>query len=299
MPGRVRPRRSVLYMPGSNARALEKAKILPADTLILDLEDSVAPDAKDEARAQVCDAVRAGGYGGREILIRVNGLATPWGHEDIMAIARSGADGVLLPKVEGPGVVRSMLNILDVNDAPETMLIWCMMETPLGILHAERISGASPRLGGFIMGTSDLAKDLHASHTSLRLPFLASLSMCVLAARAVGIAVVDGVHLNLSDDEGFLKSCQQGVEFGFDGKTLIHPKQVGPANTAFAPSEDEVGFSRRIIKAHAEAEAEGKGVVVVDGRLIENLHVEAARRQIVLAEAIAELEAANEAAVAS
>ncbi len=293
MPRLVRPRRSMLYMPGSNARALEKAKTLPADTLIFDLEDSVAPDAKDLAREQVCEAAKTGGYGGREVIIRVNGLATPWGHQDMVSASRSRADGILLPKVEGPGVIRQMLNIMDVNGAPKSMLIWCMMETPLGILHAERIAEASPRLGGFIMGTSDLAKDLHASHTPMRLPMLASLSLCVLAARAVGISIIDGVHLNLSDDEGFLKSCQSGVEWGFDGKTLIHPKQIGPANAAFAPTEDEVDFSRRIIRAHAEAETAGKGVVVVDGRLIENLHVESARRLIELAEAIDSLEAAN------
>ena len=291
MPGRVRPRRSVLYMPGSNARALEKAKILPADALILDLEDSVAPDAKDEARAQVCDAVRAGGYGGREVLIRVNGLATPWGHDDIVAAARSGADGVLLPKVEGPGIVRSMLNVLGVNGAPETMLVWCMMETPRAILHAEEIADSHPRMGAFVMGTSDLAKDLGAAHTEMRLPFMTTLNMCVLAARAAGLAVLDGVHLDLNDDDGFRTSCIQGRELGFDGKTLIHPKTIAAANEVFGPSEDELAWSHKIIEAHAGALKEGKGVVVVEGKLVENLHVESAKQLVAMAEAINELEA--------
>ncbi|HLB06224.1 MAG TPA: CoA ester lyase, partial [Alphaproteobacteria bacterium] len=201
---RNRPRRSMLYMPGSNARALEKAKSLPADALILDLEDSVAPDAKKEACAQVVETVKEGGYGQREVLIRVNGLATPWGHFDIAAAAQSGADGILLPKVEGPGVVRQVVGMLDVYGAPETMRVWCMLETPLGVLHSERVAGASPRLGGFVMGTADLTKDLHARHTRLRLPMLTSLDLCLLAARAFGLAILDGVHLDLEDDEGFI-----------------------------------------------------------------------------------------------
>ncbi|MEE9301710.1 MAG: CoA ester lyase [Alphaproteobacteria bacterium] len=288
----VRPRRSVLYMPGSNARALEKGKTLPADALILDLEDSVAPDAKETARTQVAAAVKAGGYGKREIMIRVNPLASPWGHDDITAASRSGADAILLPKVEGPGVVRQVLGIMDVNGSPESMLVWCMLETPLGVLHAERIAGASPRLGGFVMGTSDLAKDLHASHTPARLPMLASLNLCLLAARAFGIGIIDGVHLDLKDAQGFAQACRQGVELGFDGKTLIHPSQIEPANEAFSPPPEEIDFSRRIIEAHEAAEAEGKGVVVVDGRLIENLHVENAHRVLALAGAIDDLESA-------
>jgi len=283
-------------MPGSNARALEKAKSLPADALILDLEDSVAPDAKKEACAQVVETVKEGGYGQREVLIRVNGLATPWGHFDIAAAAQSGADGILLPKVEGPGVVRQVVGMLDVYGAPETMRVWCMLETPLGVLHAERVAGASPRLGGFVMGTADLTKDLHARHTRLRLPMLTSLDLCLLAARAFGLAILDGVHLDLEDDEGFIQACQQGMELGFDGKTLIHPKQIEPANRIFAPAPDEVAYSRRIIEAHRQATAQGCGVVVVDGRLIENLHVESAHRILALAEAITELEAGSRAA---
>ncbi len=283
-------------MPGSNARALEKAKSLPADALIFDLEDSVAPDAKKEACAQAVETVKKGGYGQREVLIRVNGLATPWGHFDIAAAAQSGADGILLPKVEGPGVVRQVVGMLDVHGAPETMRVWCMLETPLGVLHAERVAGASPRLGGFVMGTADLTKDLHARHTRLRLPMLTSLDLCLLAARAFGLAILDGVHLDLEDDEGFIQACHQGMELGFDGKTLIHPKQIEPANRIFAPAPDEVAYSRRIIEAHRQATAQGRGVVVVDGRLIENLHVESAHRILALAEAITELEAGSRAA---
>lgn len=286
----TRPRRSVLYMPGSNTRALEKAKSLAADGLILDLEDATAPDAKEEARKNVVAA--AGQYGKREVLIRVNGLNTPWGYEDIKAAAGSKADGILLPKVESADAVRLTANIMDEAGAPADMAIWCMMETPLGILHAEEIANASPRMGGFVMGTSDLAKDLHAEHTPQRLPFVTSLGLCALAARAYGLALLDGVYLDLQDDDGFKASCDQGREFGFDGKTLIHPKTIGMANEAFAPSAAQVEWSRRIIDAHAEAAKEGKGVVVVDGKLIENLHVENAKRLVSLSEQIAELETA-------
>ena len=282
-----RPRRSVLYMPGSNARALEKGRTLDADGLILDLEDAVAPDAKEVARKQVVEALQAGSYGHREILLRVNGLNTPWGYDDLVAAAKSGADAVLLPKVDSADMVRQCETVLVSAGAPADQTIWCMMETARGMLHAEEIADASPRLGGFVMGTSDLAKDLHAAHTAMRLPLITSLGLCLLAARSAGIAIVDGVYLDLSDDEGYKASCVQGAELGFDGKSLIHPKQLAAANEAFAPSEAEVDFSRRIIAAHAEAEAEGKGVIVVDGKLIENLHVENAKRLVALAEAIA------------
>ncbi len=283
----VRPRRSVLYMPGSNARALEKAKTLPADGLIFDLEDAVAPDAKESAREQVCAAVRAGGYGPRELVIRVNGLATPWGHADLNAAARAGADAILIPKVESADAVRQALSVLDAAGAPDDLPIWCMMETPRGMLHAEEIAGASPRVACFVMGTSDLAKELHAAHTRMRLPMLTSLGLCLLAARACGLVILDGVYLDLQDDEGFAEACRQGAELGFDGKTLIHPKQIAPANEVFAPSPEEVDRARRIIAAYEQAMQEGKGVVVVDGRLVENLHVVEARRQVALAEAIA------------
>ncbi|MGB5811421.1 MAG: CoA ester lyase [Polyangiales bacterium] len=281
-----RPRRSVLYMPGSNARALQKSRGLPADALIFDLEDAVAPDAKEIARSQVVAAVDAGGYAKREIFIRTNGLNTPWGYDDLVAVAHAGPSAVLLPKVESAETVRQAEAVLEEHGAASDMAIWCMMETPRAMLHAEEIADASPRLGGLVMGTSDLAKDLQAQHTAMRLPLITALGLCLLAARAARIAILDGVYLDLNDHEGFIDSCRQGAELGFDGKTLIHPKQVAGANEVFAPSEDEVRLSRRIIDAYAEAQAQGKGVVVVDGKLIENLHVDHAKRVVALAESI-------------
>ena len=283
----ARPRRSVLYMPGSNPRALEKARTLAADGLILDLEDAVAPDAKEEARKQVVDAVKAGGYGARELQIRVNSLATPWGQADVAAAASSGAHAVLIPKVESADTVRQVEAIMVANGAPADMAIWCMMETPRGMLRAEEIAGSTPRMGGFVMGTSDLAKDLHCAHTRDRLPMITSLGLCLLAARAYGLAALDGVYLDLNDDAGFEAACQQGLELGFDGKTLIHPKTIDTANRIFAPAEKEIEWSKKIIAAHAEASAAGKGVVVVDGKLVENLHVENARRIVALSDQIA------------
>ncbi len=287
----IRPRRSVLYMPGSNQRALEKGRQLPADGLILDLEDAVAPDAKITARENVRKAIADGGYGKRELVVRANALSTPWGYEDVVMAATSGADALLLPKVESADTVRQVEAILEANGAPESLSIWCMMETPRGILRAEEIADSSPRLGAFVMGTSDLTKDLHALHTSMRLPLITSLGICLLAARAAGLAILDGVYLDLSDDEGFAASCKQGAELGFDGKTLIHPKTIAVANETFAPSEAEVEWSRKIIAAHEQATKEGKGVVVVDGKLVENLHVENARRLVSLAEQIEAMKA--------
>jgi len=280
-----RPRRSVLYMPGSNPRALEKARTLAADGLIFDLEDAVAPDAKELARTQVVDAIKQGGYGKREILVRVNGLNTPWGEADLKAAAGSGADGVLLPKVESADQVKAA------GALAGGMPIWCMMETPFGILRAEEICGASKSVAGLVMGTSDLAKDLHAAHTRMRLPMLVSLGHCLLVARAYGVAILDGVYLDLEDEEGFAESCRQGVELGFDGKTLIHPKTIAAANHAFAPSEAELAWSRKIIEGHRQATEKGAGVVVVDGKLVEQLHVDNAERLVALAAMIAESEA--------
>ena len=282
-----RPRRSVLYMPGANARALEKSRSLPADALIFDLEDAVAPDAKLTARKQVIQAVEAGGYGKREVFIRTNGLNTPWGYDDLVAAAKAGPDAVLLPKVESAEMVRQAESVLASHGAADDLTIWCMMETPRGMLHAEEIADASSRVGGLVMGTSDLAKDLQAQHTAMRLPLITALGLCLLAARAAGVAILDGVFLDLNDSDGFVDSCRQGAELGFDGKTLIHPKQLAAANEVFAPSEDELRLSRRIIDAYAEAEAQGKGVVLVDGKLIERLHVDHAKRVVALAEAIA------------
>jgi citrate lyase subunit beta/citryl-CoA lyase len=280
-------------MPGSNPRALEKGKTLAADGLILDLEDAVAPEAKVAAREQVCAAARAGGYGQRELIIRVNGLNTPWGYDDLVAAAVSGADAVLLPKTETAETVRQAESVLAANRAPESLAVWCMMETPRGVLNAQEIAGAGPRVACFVMGTSDLTKAIHARHTPLREPMLTSLSLCILAARAFDLAIVDGVHLDLNDDAGFEQSCLQGLALGFDGKTLIHPKTIATANRIFAPAAEEVAWATRIIAAHAEAAAQGKGVVVVDGKLIENLHVAEARRTVALAEAIASREAAG------
>jgi citrate lyase subunit beta / citryl-CoA lyase len=271
----------VLFMPGSNARALEKARTLPADVLVLDLEDAVAPEMKLEARAQVATAIKGGGYGHREIVVRVNALSTPWGRDDLAAAAAAGA--VLLPKVEAAETVSAAIAAL--GPAPA---VWCMLETPRGILNAPAIAAASPRVAALVMGTSDLTKDLHARHTRERVPLLTSLQLCVLAARSTGITALDGVHLDLEDDAGFAAACRQAADFGFDGKTLIHPKQVALANEVFAPAADEVDWARRVIAAHADALARGRGVAVLDGRLIENLHVDDARRVLALADAIAE-----------
>ncbi|HEV2100736.1 MAG TPA: CoA ester lyase [Stellaceae bacterium] len=281
-----RPRRSLLFVPGSNLRAVEKARTLSADGLVFDLEDAVAPLAKAEARATVATAVAAGGYGGRELVLRVNALDTPWGHADLVAAAAMPIDAVLLSKVESPDRVRLAAALLDTLGAPPGRVVWCMLETPLGILNAREIAAASPRLAALVAGTSDLTKDLHAAHTAERTPLLAALGLILLAARAYGLAALDGVHLDLTDDTGFAATCRQGRELGFDGKTLIHPKQIDEANRAFAPSKEEVAWSRRVIAAHGEAERSGKGVVLLDGKLVENLHVENARRVIAIAEAI-------------
>jgi citrate lyase subunit beta/citryl-CoA lyase len=288
MPGPmiVRPRRSVLFMPASNARALDKARTLAADAVIFDLEDAVAPDAKASARGQALAAVRTGGYGRREVVLRVNAPATPWGAADLAVVAASGADAVLLPKVESPSTVREVVNTLDAHGAPASLAIWCMLETPRGILNAAAIAEAGPRVAALVMGTSDLTKDLHARHTRDRLPLIASLELCVLAARAAGVAALDGVHLDLDDAAGFEAACRQAADLGFDGKTLIHPKTIDKANEIFSPAPSEVQWARRVIAAHAEAVAQRHGVVVLDGRLIENLHVEDARRVVALADAI-------------
>ncbi len=283
----VRPRRSALYMPGSNARALEKARTLPADGLILDLEDAVAPAAKAEARRLVLAALAAGGYGPREAVVRVNGPATPWGAEDLAAAARSGADAVVLPKVEGAAEVRAAERALEAAGAPRRLRLWSMIETPRGVLALPEIAAATPRLACLVAGTSDLVKDLRARHTPGRAEVLASLSLLLLAARANGLAALDGVHLDLADDAGFEAACRQGRDLGFDGKTLVHPRTIDAANRAFAPTEGEVASARAIIAAHAAAERAGSGVVVVEGRLVEALHVEEARRTVALADAIA------------
>jgi len=289
MPMPPRPRRSMLFMPGSNARALDKARGLPADGLIFDLEDAVAPARKEAARTAVAGALAEGGYGRRELVLRINPLDGPWGRADLAAAAHMPIDAVLLPKVESAAAVQKAAALLDESGAPPGLSLWCMLETPLGILFALEIAAAAPRLAALVVGTSDLAKDLDALPGKDRLPLLPALGIAVLAARAFGLAVLDGVHLDLDDEAGFAASCRQGRELGFDGKTLIHPKQIAAANEAFAPSAAEISAARRIIAAHAEASAAGQGVAVVDGRLVEALHVENARRRIALAEAIERL----------
>lgn len=290
MSGKVRPRRSVLYMPGANARAMEKAKTLPADGVILDLEDAVAPDAKATARNQVVAAVKGGGYGHREIIIRANGLDTPWGADDIAAACTVSPDAILIPKVESAAQVNAAVALMEKHGAPTATTLWCMMETPRGILRAEEVAAASKRVGCLVMGTSDLTKDLRARHMPDRQPMLPSLQHCLLVARAYGLPILDGVHLDLDDEAGFVAACEQGLALGFDGKTLIHPKQVEPCNKVFAPSAAEVAQARKIVVAFKTAEAEGKGVVLVDGKLVENLHVEMAQHTVALAEAIAAAE---------
>jgi len=283
----VRLRRSVLFMPASNARALDKARTLAADALVFDLEDAVAPGAKRAARDMAVAAARRGGYAPREVVIRVNALDTSWGRDDLAAVAGSGADAVLLPKVESAETVHAVAGLLDAAGAPAGLGLWCMLETPRGILRAEAIATASRRVAALVLGTSDLTKDLRARHTPDRAPLVTSLGLCVLAARAHGLVALDGVHLDLDDDAGFLAACRQAAAMGFDGKTLIHPKTIEGANAAFSPPPESIAAARRIIDAHAAAVARGQGVVVVDGRLVENLHVEEAHRLVALADAIA------------
>jgi citrate lyase beta subunit len=292
MQSKVRPRRSVLYMPGANTRALEKARTLPADALIFDLEDAVAPDAKDAARANVVAAAQSRSYGKREIVIRCNGLATQWGKADVAAIATSGADAILVPKVESASDVAAIVALLEGAGAPTSMAVWAMMETPKGILRAEEVAGAHERLQLFVMGTNDLVKDMRARHTPMRLPMVTALGLGMLAARAHGLTILDGVYNDIQDIDGFKAVCQQGLEMGFDGKTLIHPTQVEPCNEVFAPSAAELEMAGRIVTAFKAAQAGGLGVVTVDGRMIENLHVEQAERALVMAAAIKDLQAA-------
>lgn len=286
-PEAERPRRSVLYMPASNTRALEKAKGVPADALIFDLEDAVAPDDKETARAQACAAASGGGYGGREVIIRINGFDQAWGHFDIQKAAVSGADAILLPKVETEDQVWHLEELMAQWGAPDDMAIMCMIETPGGVLGAAAVAAASPRMAALILGTNDLAKDLRVAQTADRAALTPALAQVVLAARAAGIAVIDGVHGDLEDADGLEAACRQGRALGFDGKTLIHPKQIDAANAAFAPSAAEIAEAERII---AGFEASDAGVTVVDGRMVEALHVEAARRTLAMAQRIQAIE---------
>ena len=280
----IRPRRSVLYMPGSNARALHKARTLPADALILDLEDAVAPDAKQAARAQVCEALRAG-FGKRETVVRINALSTPWGEQDLIAAAAAQPDAILLPKVSTPndiGIVEQRL-----SRAHRSLALWIMVETPLAILNVAALAAAGGRLACLVMGTNDLIKELRGVHTQDRLNLAAALGLSVLAARAHGLAIIDGVYNDIGDSKGFAASCAQGRSFGFDGKTVIHPSQIEPCNAAFAPSPEEIEAANKIIAAFALPQNRGKGAIKLDGRMVERLHAENARRTLALAHAIA------------
>jgi citrate lyase subunit beta / citryl-CoA lyase len=287
----IRPRRSVLYMPGSNARAIEKARTLPADAIILDLEDSVAPQAKAAARQQVGDAVKAGGFAPREVVVRINGLDTEWWLDDLESIAHTKPDAILLPKISSPEQFDIVIERLVSIAASHEIRIWAMMETPLAMLHAERIAAAARdpenRLTAFVMGTNDLAKDTRAKILPGRAGMMPWLMTCVAAARAHGIEIIDGVYNDLGNAEGFAAECAQARDLGFDGKTLIHPNQIEPCNAAFSPDATEVAQARKIIAAFDLPENHGKGVVALDGRMVERLHAEMARRTVAIAEAIA------------
>jgi citrate lyase subunit beta/citryl-CoA lyase len=284
----LRPRRSVLYMPAANERALEKAKDIAADALILDLEDAVAPEAKADARERACAAVRGGGYGRRELTIRANGIGTPWHNDDLRAIAAAGPEAVVVPKVNHAEEVLMIADALNRHGAPARTRIWAMIETPAAIANATAIATASPRLNVLVMGTNDLIKELHAQRVADRGPLLGALSLAVLAARQADVTILDGVFNDISDEMGFAQECRQGRAFGFDGKTLIHPSQVAPCNVAFSPSDEDVDLARRTIAAFEEATRDGRGVVTLDGRMIENLHVDEARRVLSIQEAIDE-----------
>jgi citrate lyase subunit beta/citryl-CoA lyase len=282
-----RPRRSVLYMPGSNERALEKAKSLPVDGLILDLEDAVAPDAKAVARENVVAAVASGEYGARELTIRINGADTEWHADDLRAAAAVGPDAIVVPKVNSPEAVQSLVDAIESAGAPDKTRLWAMIESPYAVLHAEEIAAASDRLAVLVLGTNDLVKELFIDHVPGRGPLVTSLQLAVLAARATGKVVLDGVYNDVKDVEGYLAEVEQGRRFGFDGKTIIHPGQIEGANAGFAPSEEAIADARGLIAAWEDGA--GSGVVTYRGKMVESLHVESARRTLSIAEAIAAL----------
>ena len=286
----IRPRRSVLYMPGSNARAMEKARTLPVDGVILDLEDAVAPDAKATARAQVTEAVRAGGFGHREVMIRVNGFDSPWFADDLDAAVAARPDAVLVPKISTPDQLEMVGQRLFDMRADLHIRVWAMIETPAAIFNVRALAAeahdSESRLAGFVIGTNDLAKETRARLVPGRAPMLPWLSTCVLAAHAYGIDVLDGVYNDIADADGFSAECAQGRDMGFDGKTLIHPSQIAPCNAAFSPSDEEAVQARRIIEAFERPENKGKGVVQIDGRMVERMHADIALRTVAIAEAI-------------
>lgn len=282
-----RPRRSVLYMPGSNERALEKAKSLPVDGLILDLEDAVAPDAKALARENVVAAVASGEYGARELTIRINGADTEWHADDLRAAAAVGPDAIVVPKVNSPEAVLSLVDAIESAGAPDKTRLWAMIESPYAVLHAEEIAAASDRLTVLVLGTNDLVKELFVDHVPGRGPLVTSLQLAVLAARATGKVVLDGVYNDVRDVEGYLAEVEQGRRFGFDGKTIIHPGQIEGANAGFAPSKEAIADARGLIAAWEDGA--GQGVVTYRGKMVERLHVDSARRTLSIAEAIAAL----------
>ncbi|WP_419552256.1 HpcH/HpaI aldolase/citrate lyase family protein [Candidatus Poriferisodalis sp.] len=283
----ARPRRSVLYMPAANARALEKARSIDADALIFDLEGAVAPDAKETAREGACAAASSGEYGYRELAIRCNGLDTPWGRDDVAAVGAAAPSAVVIPKVSGAADLAAVAGLLEAAGAPDSTRIWAMIETPAGIANAREIAGFE-RTDAVVMGTNDMAKELRATITPDRAALVPHLATCLVAAREAGVGALDGVYNDIRDASGFAAVCRQGANLGFDGKTLIHPTQVEPCNEAFSPSLDELDFHRRVIEAFEAAVTEGRGVVTVDGKMVENLHVDEARRAIALADTIAQ-----------
>lgn len=290
MSASIRPRRSVLYMPGINQRALEKAKVLACDCVIFDLEDSVAPEEKETARKQITSALAMGGFGGRELIVRTNGLSTPWGDDDLIAAVEAGADGVLIPKVSSAEDIARATKALDDAGAPVTLTLWAMIETPIAILNVKEIAQTATlpgaRVTTWIMGTNDLAKDTGACITKDRMPMLSWLSICVAAARAYGLAIIDGVYNDFRDLDGFRQECEHGKSLGMDGKTLIHPGQIEPCNEIFSPSADEIKAAEEIIAAFDLPENSDKGVITLNGKMVERLHADMARRLVAIGQAI-------------
>jgi citrate lyase subunit beta/citryl-CoA lyase len=289
----LRPRRSALYLPGNKPRALEKGKSLPADVLIFDLEDAVGPDAKADSRATVCDAISSESYRPREVVVRINGLETDWHDDDLAAVAGSAADGVLVPKVETGQQVQALAAALDTLGAPNSLHLWVMIETPRAFLRADEVASASDRLAGLVVGTNDLVNELHGLHVPGRAPVLPALGLALLGARAAGKIILDGVFNDITDEAAFRAEAQQGREMGFDGKTLIHPSQIDPANELFGPSPKELADARKVVSAYQQAQATGTSVITVDGRMIESLHVRDAQRILALADLISEMESGS------
>jgi citrate lyase subunit beta/citryl-CoA lyase len=288
----IRPRRSALYMPGSNARALEKARSLDCDVVIFDLEDAVAPSQKEVARAQVLAAIKQGGYGRRELVVRVNGLATPWGRDDLLAAGSIGAHAILLPKVASPGDITRAAHDLHEAGISEEVRLWAMMETPLAVLNADSVVRTavdpSTRLDCLVMGTNDLVKDMRARLTKGRASLLPLLGLCVAAARAYGVDILDGVYGDLADETGLRAECEQGRDLGMDGKTLIHPGQIASANQIFGPSEDEIIWAHKVVAAFEDPAARDAGVLALEGKMVERLHEVMARRTLAIVEALSQ-----------